>query len=139
MNNCIGARNLGAFYVFIWLLFCNIVLGITLCCSVFASTVEDNDGDSIPLNASIGVATLCLFLQLFMVFPVGYLLYTHTINFVSGLTTNERMTSGSKPPKSNFNCCGNCYNMCCNAHSEELHHERFSSSALLEISMQEKD
>lgn len=139
MNNCIGARNLGAFYAFIVLLFANIILGIVLCCSVFVSDTTDSDGDNLPLTASVGVSAFCLILQLFMIFPVGYLLYTHSLNFITGLTTNERMTAGTKPLKSNYNCCGNCYNMCCNAHSEELHHERFSSSALLEISMQDKD
>jgi hypothetical protein len=139
MNNCIGTKNLGFFYSFIVFLFFNIVLGITLCVSVFLSRKVDNDGDDIPLDASIGAAVLCLMIQVFMIFPVGYLVYTHTINFVTGLTTNERMTSAGKATKTNKGCCVNCYHMCCNVNSEDLYHERFTSTALLEVSMQEKD
>lgn len=139
MNNCIGAKNLGAFYAFINFLFLNIVLGISLCVSVFISKKTDNDGDDIPLTASIIAASVCMMIEMFMICPVGYLLYTHTINFISGLTTNERMSSGGKLSKTNSGCCSNCYSMCCNVKSEDLYHERFSSTALLEVSMQEKD
>lgn len=142
MNNCIGAKNLGIFYGFILTLWLNIIIGIWLCCSVLASAKDDNDGDDIPLIASKIVGGISIFIELFMFFPVSYLLWTHTKNFISGLTTNERMSAGSKVSKSSKGCLGNCGDMCCNSSKDEEdaiagRFDSTSSENPLEVSLQE--
>lgn len=139
LNNCIGARNLGVFYTFIILLWANLIIGIVLCCSTFASEKQDNDGDDIPLTASQTFAALCLIVELIFFFPVSYLFLTHSKNFFLGLTTNERLSAAGKGYESQKSCCGNCGDMCCNM-GDDKGMERFESSSMvnLEVSMQAK-
>ncbi|OMJ93480.1 hypothetical protein SteCoe_3603 [Stentor coeruleus] len=119
MNNCIGAKNLGVFYMFLLILWVNIIVVILLCVNIFISKKEDNDGDDIPQLASWIVAGLFALIELFMFFPVSLLLWTHTKNFSIGLTTNERVSAGRTTKKSSKNCCVNWKDMCCNSSQQE--------------------
>lgn len=119
MNNCIGAKNLGVFYGFILILWMNIIVAIWLCSSVFISEKKDNDGDDIPLLASWIVGGLFVLIEFFMFVPVSFLLWTHTKNFATGRTTNERVSAGILAKKSSKNCCANWIDMCCNSSQQE--------------------
>ena len=141
MNNCIGARYLGSFYIFILILWINIIVGLFLCCSVFASTKDQNDGDDIPLIGSDIISAVCAIVELLMFLPVSYLLWTHSNNFWLGLTTNERQSSNNKKEKNSNGCFKNCTSMFCNTETNEENLTRVSTMTSdpnpLEVSLQE--
>ena len=111
-----------------------------LCISTFISTKRDNDGDDISLLASQILAAFCITIELVLFLPVCYLLWTHTKNFILGLTTNERLSAAGKHYEGSRNCCGNCADMCCNVGDRDEELARFQSTSTvtnLEVSMQE--
>lgn len=138
INNCIGGKNLGFFYTFISALWFNIIIGVWLCCTVLISKKSDNDGDDLPLLSSQIVSIVCIFILLVLFLPVSYLFYTQTVNFINGLTTNERMSANKKPKKNN-GCPGNFINMCCNTQDQDEIRSYSSTSTVFEVdvSMQE--
>ena len=142
LNNCIGARNIGPFYIFVLSLWVNIVIGIWICGTVFGSKKTDNDGDDISLVGSQVIGAFCIVIELIMFLPVSYLLWTHTNNLVLGLTTNERQST-NKSSKSSNGCAKNCFTMCCNVETiDDRSSSRLDSMAStanpLEVSMQAK-
>ena len=135
LNNCIGAKNIGIFYIFIIVLWVNIIIGFFLCISTFMSKEKDNDGDNISLTASQTVAGFCIFFELFTFVPVSFLLFTHSKNICLGLTTNERH-SAVKVNRKTGSCCSNCTEMICNTGKDDDVISR-PSADMFEISLQE--
>lgn len=124
INNCIGARNLGLFYGFLWTMLVYLVFTIF---AVFYFTYGDGGfGSSIGLSIyeaeSVSLFFVCI--DLVFVVPVCILVIVQTVNFCSNRTTNERFAShtpgdtASSIIDTNQSKCMNFASMCCNLASQ---------------------
>lgn len=127
--NCIGASNLGLFYVYISSLWISLVLGLVIC--AMALLFDDDVHGLVKVTflvrrAIIGVVGA---VALLFVVPVSYLLFVQNRNFCANRTTNERFSKRGKSDmepkastasftKKNDHCIRNWLSMCCNNRSE---------------------
>ncbi|OMJ92273.1 hypothetical protein SteCoe_5046 [Stentor coeruleus] len=115
VNNCIGARNLGAFYTFLLLTLASCILLLYQCINAFILSNSENTIDNISRTAFISVTSfLCIlgFGAFIMIFRL-YLL--HTKNFFLGKTSSERFSrSGLRLSQITTPSLKNFFTMFCN-------------------------
>ncbi|OMJ75985.1 hypothetical protein SteCoe_24747 [Stentor coeruleus] len=115
VNNCIGARNLGAFYSFLLLTLTSCILLLYQCINAFIVSNSENTIDNISHSAFILVASLLCILGLFAFFMVFRLFLLHTKNFFLGKTSSERFSrSGLRLSQITTPSLKNFFTMCCN-------------------------
>lgn len=96
INNCIGGRNLGMFYVTLWIawLWLSLTLGII---GWFCSTSTET-GQFLSLGPNTAfILLICIgSMGLVFYFPLSFLLFVQTQNFILNRTTNERFSHRSR-------------------------------------------
>jgi palmitoyltransferase len=130
LSNCIGARNLGFFYIFI--VCTELSLAITATAGFLAlleggETLLEVRGYVVKIVGGVlGVSAG------FFLLPLSALFFVQTQNFLAGTTTNERFSNKKKAADDELNISTasmlvdrssrlrNCINMCCNAPTSEL-------------------
>lgn len=121
VNNCIGARNLGLFYVFLLLVWISDINAVIITIEVYVYKNLPSGTSSIPHGVSIFIAVVVGLIGMFSFFPIGLLVWTHTRNFISGQTTSEKFSkSGSKVKNYKRTCLANCSDMCFNRDNPEM-------------------
>ena len=126
VNNCIGGRNLGLFYLFLILVWASDICAVIITFEVYMYGGEAHAADHVPYDFSIFVAVIVGIVGIFSFFPIGMLVYSHTRNFMSGQTTSERFSksgykfSDGKSKLGVRRCWGNCMDMCCNGQDSEV-------------------
>jgi hypothetical protein len=119
VNNCIGAKNLGLFYLFLWLIWLSIVMAVIVTCEVYVYGSEASGTSGVPYSFSIFVAAVVGLIAVFAFFPVSLLVYSHSKNFLSGKTTSETLSkAGYRFQDVKRSKVENCYDMCCNRESQ---------------------
>ena len=129
INNCVGAKNLGIFFMFIvstW-------ISLAFCCAVSVIVIKSGHREKELENVSTVVdkvlAGITAFCSVVFLAPVSYLIWVHFNNFRKNKTTNERfgqkkMMSQSRISKMSYiesdqSYCDNYASMCCNKGSTE--------------------
>jgi len=129
LSTCIGARNLGVFYVF--LVCTELSLAVTAAAGFLAlleggETLLEMKGLAVKAVGGVLGVTAGLFLM-----PLSVLCCVQTQNFLANTTTNERF-GNKKKPDDDLNASTasmyvdrrsffrNCLSMCCNAPTGEL-------------------
>lgn len=128
INNCVGTKNLGIFYLFLW------VTELFLFFTVLEAYYEvyyrvpayyvTNQTVADVLAAVTGI--LCAS----YILPLTLLLIVQSQNFLTNTTTNERFSRSSRPLErmdsdslvERSNLIRNCMGMCCNVSSEPALH-----------------
>ena len=124
VNNCIGARNLGWFFLFINVTWLSIFTKLWICAEVLRSSQHVEGIIDVSLDASkllvLAVGILCFSFLI----PLSILLFIHCQNFSRNNTTNERFGRGRNVSSSESVVSyekvdkffmKNCIEMCCNA------------------------
>ena len=121
LNNCIGARNIGIFYLFLLLLWVDLVMlfvGIVVGWVLVFSGPEDLAVKSVWKGLSLVIALV----DVGFLGPLSLLLWVQTRNLMLNLTTHERFayanrdksdSVSSQPTESSGSCISNCHEMCC--------------------------
>ncbi|CAG9326983.1 unnamed protein product [Blepharisma stoltei] len=92
INNCVGARNLGWFFVFINLIWLTLASTVVINIVALASQEIDLELVDIPyLFFKILAGLLCVF-GFVCILPVSFLVTVHYQNFCKNMTTNERFS-----------------------------------------------
>ncbi|CAG9330515.1 unnamed protein product [Blepharisma stoltei] len=126
VNNCIAARNLGHFFIFINTVWVTLAFSIYVCQEVLRS--DDTEDGIIPLDLFYSklIAGALGILALLFIIPVTILVVVHYQNFSRNTTTNERFSkavnrlnenvSGAQVSflKPNQSFALNCIEMCFN-------------------------
>ena len=123
VNNCIGARNLGWFFLFINLTWISLICLLWTCAKVLRS--DKNVVGIFDLSFTVTkYIALCLgIFCIIFILPVTILLIVHCQNFFKNTTTSERFGKASRTTgesivsydgRSQF-CMKNCFEMCCNS------------------------
>ncbi|CAG9310721.1 unnamed protein product [Blepharisma stoltei] len=134
VNNCIGSRNLGWFYGFIWSLWISDFLLLYICSHAFVfGSKQGGEIEKLPYFESDFIAGLLGALGLLGIFPISYLVVIQTKNFCINKTTSEQFSKGASKDKTNENknCwLSNFYLMCCNEGEGSYKHgaKSFSST-----------
>lgn len=123
LNNCIGARNIGIFYLFLLLLWVDLVLllvGIGIGWVLVFHGPEDFAVKSVWKGLSLVIALV----DAGFLGPLSLLLWVQTRNLMLNRTTHERFaytnrdksdSVSSQPPESSGSCISNCHEMCCSS------------------------
>lgn len=121
LNNCIGARNIGIFYLFLLLLWIDLVLilaGIVVGWMLVFQGPEDLAVKSLWKGLSLVIA----FVDAGFLGPLSLLLWVQTRNLMLNRTTYERFaytnrdksdSVSSQQTESSGSCISNCHEMCC--------------------------
>lgn len=123
INNCVGARNLGIFFIFIVSIW--ISLGLFCLVSVIVMMSEGRNNEiEIPIivdKVFAGITGCC---SVVFLAPVSYLIWVHYNNFKNNKTTNERYGQKKRMGQSRVSMlsfvekkqsfCENYASMCCN-------------------------
>ncbi|OMJ84115.1 hypothetical protein SteCoe_14805 [Stentor coeruleus] len=100
VNNCIGARNLELFYIFLLLVWISDINAIVITIEVYIYINLSSITSSISQEFLIFITIIVGLISIFSFFPIGLLVWTHTRNFISGQTTSEKFSSfGNKNKK----------------------------------------
>jgi palmitoyltransferase ZDHHC13/17 len=123
VNNCIGARNLGWFFLFVNVTWVSIIIKIWICEEVLRSYETVEGAFDISLETSKILALVVGVFSFVFLIPVSFLLFIHCQNFSMNTTTNERFSKGrhmstsesvASYDKFNQIFIKNCWEMCCN-------------------------
>lgn len=108
IGNCVGAKNIGIFYCFLWITEMNLMV------SVYMNVV--NIWGKNELEVWFLLISICVIVLTGLFFiGLGKLILTQTFNLLYGKTTNERFSRSSKSGKETLQCSlRNCFDMCCN-------------------------
>ena len=145
LSNCVGARNLGFFYLF--LICTEMSLAIAAVAGLLAlvegrKAVLGVEGVTVKIvGGVIGVSAGLLLL------PLSFLCCIQSQNFLAGATTNERFGNKKKGESDlnvstasmyvdRHNLFRNCLSMCCNAPTSDLPRKSPSYVALKEEEME---
>lgn len=123
VNNCIGARNLGWFFLFINMTWVSVAMKLWICEEILRSSHHVEGIIDISLETSkaiaLGMGGICF---VFLI-PLTVLLFIHCQNFSKNNTTNERFGRGRHSSSSESIVSydkvdkffiKNCLEMCCN-------------------------
>ena len=127
VNNCIGARNLGIFFLFINLVWLSLMFTIGF--NVYAILGEMRfDYFYIPKTFNLIFSSVFIAAAFCFAIPVTLLLSVHYKNFSLNRTTNERFSKNPNPEEKTESistvsfeslrggCLHNFSEMCCNSH-----------------------
>lgn len=127
INNCVGARNLGVFYMF--LLVTNIFLLVNFIEAITHVYLEVPDHLILnPLLTEL-LAYIWGSISLGFMIPLSVLLYVQTVNLLTNTTTNERYSrdrhqlerTDSDSLVDRSSTFRNCVEMCCNLNAERVY------------------
>lgn len=114
LSTCIGAKNLGLFYLLIMLLLTDIILIAVLNISAIVGEHRGKFSRVVCLSIAVSSLVFCLFIGLALL----YLFYVQTVNMCKGLTTSERYsTNRDRDRMMSGGWVVNCRNMCLNSDS----------------------
>jgi palmitoyltransferase len=127
INNCVGARNLGVFYMF--LLVTNTFLLVNFIEAITHVYLEVPDHLILHPSLTELLAYVWGSISLGFMIPLSVLLYVQTVNFLTNTTTNERYSrdrqqlerTDSDSLVDRSSTFRNCVEMCCNLHSERVY------------------
>ena len=119
INNCIGAMNIGKFYLFILFIWTSLALSIALSVTVFASSNDPAPVKLVvPELVSKIIAGVSGLLSILLFIPINYMVFIQTGNLSRNQTTSERYSNAhlTRPNLSQESNCFliNCFKMCCN-------------------------
>jgi hypothetical protein len=122
INNCVGALNIGKFYLFIFFIWLSLGLSLALSVIVFIYTPDSGIIIQVPRIGTLIIAAVTGVFGLLLIFPISYMLFVQTLNLSRNQTTSERysnahLTRPNLPSESNCFLI-NCFKMCCNADSK---------------------
>jgi palmitoyltransferase len=120
INNCIGAKNIGFFYLFI------ICTAVFLIASLYQDlefifdswddfyNFDDFQGDLPKFALIVSIIVLVLVETVFLIL-VSLLIFIQSGNLASGMTTNERFShyTDEESQAIQNGCLLNCFSMCC--------------------------
>jgi len=115
IGNCIGAKNIGLFYCFLWVTEGYLMVSVW----VNAGVMQEN---GITDGWSSVVSLLVMAVTGLFILAVGNLITTQTFNLLYGKTTSERFSRSLRRRSTNPQHCSllNCLDMCCDYHSAVL-------------------
>ncbi|CAG9311982.1 unnamed protein product [Blepharisma stoltei] len=124
INNCIGAKNIGVFYIFICSIWISLIFAISLSLKVLIDPELDAHAFDVALETSVAFSVITIIIASAFMMPVTFLVSVQTKNFWTNRTTSERF---SKPMKSKESASStvsflsidqngfkNCWEMLCN-------------------------
>jgi palmitoyltransferase ZDHHC13/17 len=123
VNNCIGGKNLGWFFLYVNLTLLSILLKLWICEETLRSTEQVTGISDISLQASQAIALVLGVVCTGFGIPLTVLVFVHWQNFLRNITTNERFSKGWQEyggsavsyDRSRQFCFRNFWEMCCNS------------------------
>lgn len=108
IGNCVGAKNLGLFYCFLWVTEGHLLGSLWVNAEIMRES-EMREGWELALSVLVIAATGLFSLAL------GNLITTQTFNLLYGKTTSERFSRSLRRRSTNPQHCSllNCLDMCC--------------------------
>ena len=115
VNNCIGAKNLGWFFVFINLVWLSLSLTVLTTIKVMLSEYYKEGIIPVSLEDSKIISCVLGILSFLFLIPLSFLVFVHYKNFAMNRTTNERFGGKAQETVAKTSCMHNFKDMCCNS------------------------